>query len=368
MLSLNELKTFLDQVSIPAIEERKRTLFDISGFPHDELVISAWYAYFFRADEDHGIGNLFISALLSIINEKRQPSFSLHEFQVETEVTTHTGKRIDILIKGAGRDEGKYIIIENKIYHWLHNDLEDYWNYCVAPESDKCGIILSLNRMPVPDSVSSRYINVRHTDLMESVQSIMQGRPDIFKYLPDFTTAINNLYKDYNMDNEVIFYYENMTACNRIYAIADKAYDFVINHIRIAGEHIGLHYGGKGEYYRYLYNPAIDGVYYTIIFDKLFEDPKSLYVVIELYGKALTLFPEIDAAVGESKIQQRQLGYKTLRHEGLWLHYASRPCPVGMDDLKNLSVYIADVIRKDFSQTFQDISKVLVDNRAKIGE
>jgi hypothetical protein len=360
--SLTQLEAFLKQESIPTPQQRKRTLFDISGFPHDEIVISAWYAYFLRANEDHGLGSLFIRALLTNINEKQHTQLSLHEFKVETEVTTKSGKRIDLLIRGIGKDEGKYIIIENKIYHWLHNDLEDYWNSCVTSEPDKCGVILSLNWLQVPLSVSTRYINILHSDLIRCAQSLMREESIDSKYLSDFFIAINNLYKDYNMDSKVLFYYENMTACNRIYAIADKAYDFVINHIRIAAEHLGLQYSGKGEYYRYLYNPTIDGVYYTIIFDNLFEEPKKLYIVIEIYGKALDLIPEIDKAVGATRIQERQLDYKTRKHDGFWLHYASHAYEVTIDDLKNISVFMADKIKTDFSPTFNDILNVLIDN------
>jgi hypothetical protein len=360
-----ELTTFLQQKEIPAIIPRKRTFFDISGVPHDELIISSWYAYFLRVDEDHGLGNLFLQALIMLIGNKKGHSFSLNEFVVETEVTTQTRKRIDILIRGIGKDEGKFIIIENKIYHWVNNDLEDYWHHCATADTNKCGVLLTLNRMPVPSAVSSMFINVLHAELIEAIQSLQVDRQTTSKYLPDFVAAIDNLYKDYFMDNEVSFYFENLALCNRIYDISLRAHDFVVGHIKIAAQHLGLQFAGKSEHYRYLFQQNLEGVYYTIIFDQIFAAQQKIHIAIELDQNGLSMLSEIDLKVGEQKVKDRGLLYQSKDQKGVWLHYAGRGYQVIPDDLRNLSIFIAGKIKEDFSDFFQEVSKVLISHAPK---
>src|SRR5215213_7278939 len=115
-------------LSIPISPARQRTFFDISGFPLYENVISNWYSYFLKQEEDHGLGNLFIRTLLKLTGFNQE----LNEFIVEREVMTHKGNRVDLVIIGKGADDGKYVIIENKINHWVNNDLEDYWDSFVT--------------------------------------------------------------------------------------------------------------------------------------------------------------------------------------------------------------------------------------------
>ncbi|WEK35562.1 MAG: PD-(D/E)XK nuclease family protein [Candidatus Pseudobacter hemicellulosilyticus] len=357
MPTISALKTFLDQATIPIAQKRERTFLDISGFPHYELVISNWYAYFLKDDEDHGMGGLLIVSLLELINEKIPTGFSVQQYQVYTEVSTINQKRIDILINGAGMDEGKYIIIENKVYHWLHNDLQEYWDHCPAKPSMKVGIVLSLTPASIAPALSGKFINILHIDLIERLWS-KASSISTSRYLFDFANAIKNLYKDFQMNDEIQFYFNNLEACNKIYDIGDKAYEYIADQIRISGEKLGLRSDRKGDYYRCLYDPLLPAVYYTVTFEKTFEKNKCIFIILELWKEGLALLPRIDREVG-SKAVARGLTIGVREHKGLWKHFALREYPITMDDLHNLSTVVETYIKRDLEATYLDIKNIL---------
>ncbi|MCD8529054.1 MAG: PD-(D/E)XK nuclease family protein [Chitinophagales bacterium] len=65
----NEYASLLSN-DVPITEIESKNIFDISGFPHYETVWSNLYAYFLKDDEEHGLKDLFLSALLRLINKQ----------------------------------------------------------------------------------------------------------------------------------------------------------------------------------------------------------------------------------------------------------------------------------------------------------
>lgn len=104
------------------IQERE-TYFDICGYPHYENVVSNVLAFFFDPAKPHGLRNICIEALLNISNPEIERIDELWE--IEREVRTDKGTFIDILLK----NEEYVILIENKVYADLYNDLEGYLSY-----------------------------------------------------------------------------------------------------------------------------------------------------------------------------------------------------------------------------------------------
>ena len=360
MSELSRLAEFLEEAEIPQSAIRKRTLFDISGFPHYETVISNWYRYFLDDKEDHRLGNLFLRTLTDLAFELTNKAIDIRSFEVITEVITNNKKRIDILIQGTELDDGKYIIIENKVFHRLNNDLLEYWQSCESDIKNKIGIVLSLVPKKIPENVSGMFFNMLHSHYIEHVKNeIQRNNNGIYPaYLDDFLNAINNLSIDLTMTEEVLFYYNNIEKCNRIYSIADRAYEYIIGQFAVASQNQGLSFSGRAEYYRYLLTQK-DGAYYTLIFDGLFEPEKSIQIVIELYEKGLTLLPEIDGSVGREKVEQAHLTYKPHEQRGVWLHYASKRYSVDMKELKMLADFIVEKVNEDFSEIMNQILQVL---------
>ncbi len=122
---LQELKSFLDNNTIPKPKKRPKTFLGIAKQPHYENVLSNIYSFFFNVNEVHKMEDLFIKSLLEVALEKgvSKDFSSFYDFNCATEVGTTKGGRIDLLWSN-GRQS---IIIENKVYHHLNNDLEDYW-------------------------------------------------------------------------------------------------------------------------------------------------------------------------------------------------------------------------------------------------
>jgi len=125
-MNIQVLEDFLDHNVIPKIKRRPKTFLGIAKQPHYENVMSNIYAFYFKVEEVHGMHDLFITSLLEIINESKLGSIKkvneISDFEVETEVSTKKGGRIDLLLSS----QNHAIIIENKVLHNLKNDLEDY--------------------------------------------------------------------------------------------------------------------------------------------------------------------------------------------------------------------------------------------------
>jgi len=104
----------------PFIEEAP-TIFEISGYPHFENVISNVLKYFLESKNGHNLSNAFLTALLSAAGENSIDE-KFESIEVKREDPTSTGKRIDLVITA----DSICVAIENKIYAPLGNDLSDY--------------------------------------------------------------------------------------------------------------------------------------------------------------------------------------------------------------------------------------------------
>lgn len=113
-------------------------------------------------------------------------------------------EQIDIVISGRGNDHNKFIIIENKIYHSLNNDLNDYWNNFNCETDKKIGITFKIKI----NQNNAKFINILHTELLNEVRSYIDltslNQKQEF-YFENFSDALNNLSKDLNMNTQAKF-------------------------------------------------------------------------------------------------------------------------------------------------------------------
>ena len=165
-----ELKSLLEK-PIPPIPKQETTFFDIGGFGHRENIISNFYIYFLDPKEDHGLGDIFMRTLLELIEKKSRFKHQWDTWEVyrECSVELHNGLGlIDIWIEELG-ENSKAILIENKIYHSVNNDLEGYIS---CPElknyQHKIGILLTPKTTKVG---ATKYINLTHLNWIEAVRS-----------------------------------------------------------------------------------------------------------------------------------------------------------------------------------------------------
>lgn len=182
MLSLDQLTTFLRNARWPQVPERRPTFFSIAGFPHYENVLSNVYQFFFSTDSPHGLGSLCMDALLEVINNTIKQSgrtwqpLTLQRVTAERELSTGNG-RLDLLLHD-GHEAGQWqsasavVLIENKVYHWLANDLGDYWDFIEKGNAttNKIGVVLGLNRETIPPARQNNWIAITHLDWAQAVE------------------------------------------------------------------------------------------------------------------------------------------------------------------------------------------------------
>jgi len=177
--------------------KQNRTVMQVSGYPHYENVCSNILAFFFDPEEEHGLNDLLLQSLFKVIHQsqyartdnKEVSSLELPSFKtvnIEREYSTDGNKRIDLVITG----DDFIIGIENKIYHWLANDLNHYAKALKQRaaeeqeknENDTSFVILKtvLGLQPITsDKLHGGFASITYTDLWKEVQQVLG------LYLPD---------------------------------------------------------------------------------------------------------------------------------------------------------------------------------------
>lgn len=191
---------------LPPQKTREESFISICGFPSREKVSSNILAFFLDTHKEHNLKNLFVKSLLESVglNAEDYPE----DFESKTEECTNNGKYIDLLL----RSEQINIVIENKLYADLYNDLHDY--YEKAKEEDKeepIGIVLSL--FPIDESKkkngSENFKFVTYEDFFSKVKEnignyLEEANPKYIPFLLDYFNNIGNLKRGDNMDKEFL--------------------------------------------------------------------------------------------------------------------------------------------------------------------
>lgn len=191
------------------------TLFEICGFPHYENVVSNVLSFFFDDQNQHNLNGLLLKSLLESAKIDRN-NIGL-QFQAEREVRTQGGGYIDILL----HNEVACIVIENKIYSSLNNDLEDYFKYAQSQKKEHVfGILLTLFKT---DPENNHFINVTYSDFITKIRKNLGNFIDrnYNKHMFLLIDLINNLEtlqsEAISMNSEFVkFIKENHEEVNRL--------------------------------------------------------------------------------------------------------------------------------------------------------
>lgn len=172
---------------------QSETVFDIAGFPHYENVCSNILKFYLNPNNEHGFGDLFLSSLMCIVPDaeyESKPEF----IKINREVQTKKGGRIDIVIE----TENLIIGIENKIFHYLANELADYSDSIddwAKPNNLKpIKIILGLRK----ELGSPEFRSVTYKDFWAEIRKrlgnyVSTSSQKWLLYLVDFMTSIEKL-------------------------------------------------------------------------------------------------------------------------------------------------------------------------------
>lgn len=192
---------------IPITPLRPPTFMEISGYPHFENVCSNILRFFLDTSEQHGFHNLLLKSLLEGIGENELSTHVIKTTAVYREEVTISGKRIDIVIEC----DDLVIVIENKIYHWLHNDLNEYSRHIGLKKgktSKQVFLVLSLRK---EQSLPANFKNLTYQAFLPIIRKNLESCDNTIDnqyliYLKDFITTIENLYKPMPMNKETFHF------------------------------------------------------------------------------------------------------------------------------------------------------------------
>ena len=279
---------------LPKIEYERKDFISIAGYPSWENVNSNLLAFYFDENEEHKFYGLFINSLLDIYYEKTNTKIPREtfegDFSVEREVQTDSNKRIDILINESSTPTEWSIIIENKIYAALYNDLEDYWDS--VDSKNKIGIVLSIN--PV-DINNTDFINILHRELLNKV---IQNLPNYYEQsddrhlllLKEYVLNINTHYRNTKeMDETLKIFQSKREDIETIIKLDARLHEFVsktVSKIMTANEYKASsnRVSSKGKHF---YHKEKGAFRFWVNLDKIKKE-NNFIAYFELWGKENT--------------------------------------------------------------------------------
>lgn len=317
MINLQSLQTFLDQASIPSVKQQPKTFLEIARQPHYENVISNIYAFYFDPHEEHGLGHLFINSFIECIKEQMQQEKNFlddfQEFLIVTEYGTEEKGRIDLFLY----NDEQAIIIENKIYHHLANNLEDYWRTARMNRKGKMvGVLLTLTEHK--GSLHSEFVNILHLDFLKKVMGdignhLMEASEKYVTFLKDLYQNIENMSTKQLSDEDFNFYIKNQDKILDAVKFNDQAKDYIKTQIVNAWDNqpklkVKSATSNTKQFYSYreIEKEGVAELYFCIWFDKLLAGKKEIWISIYLTGDNYKKYFSDEETIEEQTSENRK--------------------------------------------------------------
>lgn len=205
--------------SISSSEPYEQTFMDLSRYPHYENVCSNILAFYLDINESHKMQDMLLQALCKSYDDAFH-DYHFDDVEIEREVLTSSGKKIDLVIK----DNNYIIAIENKIFQDVYNDLKDYSKHIekISEGRKIIKILLSLHSINTDLIASYQFKNIIYSELFNKIEEligryVLDADTKYLNYLIDFIKTINRLEKGTVMNTEFIrFISENENEVNRL--------------------------------------------------------------------------------------------------------------------------------------------------------
>lgn len=347
--------------NIPYKEGRKRTLMDITGITHHETLWSCIYEFFLNTREEHGMDDLFLSALMSVTG---MGTDFLENPTVRKEVVVADNKRIDLLLEDKHRRHA--VIIENKVYHVLDNDLNLYYESVMNRYryDDVRVVVLGLHKYDVrnysrADKIPDRNkCSITHMQLMDRVMADYEGAGK--QCDTPYTYLLKHFYQNiknytYMLDAEELNFFcdndnDKIYRIARIYRHIETYIDDVMQcrnskKMQAGIDKMGMTVRHERDFVKYIFN-ANHNVMFTVFFNKNILHPDGgvphIHVVLEVQNKM------------KDKIQGNPDMYRQIisKYEGItyagkegarWLHLAKKTIVLenlreNLPDLENIII------------------------------
>lgn len=343
---------YLANQEIPKEDDWEHSFLDIIGQPTKETTICNVYRHFLDPATSPDLSGVMIESLVEQI-AKQRPDFyplNLETFEVFQERKTNKG-RLDFLIKSEGNWA---LLIEVKVYHHLHNDLEDYWSSLEKDNPNKLGIVLSIGPM---ETGHEAFINIRHTDWLENALQKLPENQNLTRkhnYLKDFAEHINRLSNYNKMTESILFYLEHPTKINDAIKTQKSAYDFIIQQLTEVASHFeGWELYGCSYKWRNIWDKKNKHTIYLTVFPEEIANSHGKYtIIIEAYDKALKFTKELNDRIPE---EFKKEGHSTINYA----HLASKTYEIELSKYSSLGEHIAKNIEEDFKPLMEDLLSFL---------
>ncbi len=316
------------------------------------------YSFYFDTREEHRLGDLFISTLIQMLQETevgKQKNFAFaNDLSTKTEFPTKKGGRIDLLLT----DDLNSIIIENKVYHTLNNDLEDYWNTVKGAVENKIGIVLSL--FPLNNTRHSHFINITHPVFLKRVIAnsgnyLLEANDKYVVFLKDLVQNIINMSTSIMNKADLEFYFGNQKRINEIASFKHRVKTHILSEVEKVpaqlDEKFGLVLSGKrSDRLRYYISSVNSNLMITVIVEGLLmSENKTMHIVVELAKDALKnkeIYKTIIFLPEEINANVLVPDFYTNTNNA-WAHFATKVYHPNEQEIAHLSQFIIDKLQKD---------------------
>jgi hypothetical protein len=355
--NLQQLQTFLNQNEIPTVKQQIGFL-ELIRKPHSETINSTIYAHFLSC-RINAIKYAFLDALISIIEKNTNKEFSFSVLDVRTELSTKEG-RIDIVIQDLV--SLNTILIENKINHWLDNDLKEYWDFFTIDDAKKTGILLTLKPHDIPKNVKDDFINITHWEWISAVKEtldINSIEDEAYKiYVNDFFNTIENLSTTYTMNESAKFFFKNAAQVNDANVTLSEGHRYLITQYDLIAEKLGLKTYGSDINWRNFWDEdnRLD-TFITIITEDLISGKAPSYkIILELMREDKDRIPELEKKFTEHPQFIDKVRGET---EGLHCQFLVKEYTISLNELDQFSEIVIRNIKSDFNEIFIEIIEYL---------
>ena len=230
--TLSSLEALFAGMALFAQQESEATLLSIGGRGYYENPTSDLLQFFFRPDNAHGLGTLFIDAFLETANLTEQPKVT-GAVTVQRELGTEDRKRIDLIIE----TDDWLLMIENKIWHHQNNPFDSYESLArkLARGRELYYVVLS----PNGDSERDNWNGVSYAPFLQAIDERLAGCTNEqktskwFHFAQDFTLHLSQeLYQQAMTPEEIEFVEQNLVQLDNATQLHTRYRDYLKDHLR----------------------------------------------------------------------------------------------------------------------------------------
>jgi hypothetical protein len=320
----------------------------------------------FLNHSNKAVAQLFRDTLLELIGQKGITRFEFEgDFWAEREYYTPKGNRIDIVMQtteankqiNVSSADSAAIVIENKIFHFLSNDLQDYLNAVSA--NRKAGVLLTLRKEAIPEHVKEYFVNITHAEWCSAIQQ--KGIPHTltpkeFIYLTDFLSHMTDIVNS-QQSEEARFFFDHSEKILKAVDVHNKAWDYLILQLKYAATKLNYELSGSANGYRHIWDDKNDSdVYYTILIGKALSTAPEITIILEVYRNGLKFKDEIDKNMAANNYFELDKGANEASD---WKHIAGKTYPISRENWNSLGDFIYDKIEEDFEAPMKLLIEII---------